>query len=62
MRALGHPDVFLPTDIGVRNALRGLGHEPAEVLAGTDALAALALVRADAPVGDGDPARPRPRR
>ncbi|CAN5194631.1 AlkA N-terminal domain-containing protein [soil metagenome] len=25
MRALGHPDVFLPTDIGVRNALVGLG-------------------------------------
>ncbi|MBD8868993.1 DNA-3-methyladenine glycosylase 2 family protein [Nocardioides donggukensis] len=25
MRALAHPDVFLPTDIGVRNALRGLG-------------------------------------
>ena len=25
MRALGGPDVFLPTDIGVRNALRGLG-------------------------------------
>lgn len=24
LRALGHPDVFLPTDIGVRNALRGL--------------------------------------
>ncbi|MDE0774904.1 MAG: helix-turn-helix domain-containing protein [Nocardioides sp.] len=34
MRALGHPDVFLPTDIGVRNALRGLGHEPAAVVAG----------------------------
>ncbi len=27
MRALGHPDVFLPTDIGIRNALRGLGHD-----------------------------------
>ncbi len=25
MRALGDPDVFLPTDVGVRNALRGLG-------------------------------------
>ena len=33
MRALGHPDVFLPTDVGVRNALRGLGHDPAEVIA-----------------------------
>jgi AraC family transcriptional regulator of adaptative response / DNA-3-methyladenine glycosylase II len=29
MRALGHPDVFLPTDIGIRNALRGLGEDPA---------------------------------
>ncbi|HNJ96726.1 MAG TPA: DNA-3-methyladenine glycosylase, partial [Ilumatobacteraceae bacterium] len=25
MRALGDPDVFLPTDVGVRNALRALG-------------------------------------
>jgi AraC family transcriptional regulator of adaptative response / DNA-3-methyladenine glycosylase II len=25
MRALGDPDVFLPTDIGVRNALTALG-------------------------------------
>lgn len=37
MRALGHPDVFLPTDVGVRNALVGLGHDPAEVLAGSGA-------------------------
>jgi AraC family transcriptional regulator of adaptative response / DNA-3-methyladenine glycosylase II len=29
LRALGHPDVFLPTDIGIRDALRGLGHDPA---------------------------------
>ncbi len=28
MRALAHPDVFLPTDVGVRNALVGLGHDP----------------------------------
>jgi AraC family transcriptional regulator of adaptative response / DNA-3-methyladenine glycosylase II len=28
LRALAHPDVFLPTDVGVRNALRGLGHDP----------------------------------
>jgi AraC family transcriptional regulator of adaptative response / DNA-3-methyladenine glycosylase II len=27
LRALGDPDVFLPTDIGVRNALRALGVE-----------------------------------
>lgn len=31
LRALGHPDVFLPTDIGVRNALVGLGHDAAAV-------------------------------
>ncbi|WP_205474279.1 AlkA N-terminal domain-containing protein [Nocardioides sp. SYSU D00038] len=36
MRALGHPDVFLPTDLGVRNALTGLGHDPAVVLADTE--------------------------
>ncbi|MBS44960.1 MAG: AraC family transcriptional regulator [Nocardioides sp.] len=36
MRALAHPDVFLPTDIGVRNALAGLGHDPATVLERTD--------------------------
>ncbi len=33
MRALGHPDAFLPTDLGVRKALRDLGHDPAAVLA-----------------------------
>jgi AraC family transcriptional regulator of adaptative response / DNA-3-methyladenine glycosylase II len=33
MRALAHPDAFLPTDIGVRNALRGLGHDPAATIA-----------------------------
>ena len=32
MRALAHPDVFLPTDIGVRNALQRLGHDPAAVI------------------------------
>ncbi len=36
MRALAHPDVFLPTDIGVRNALSGLGHDPAAVIAASD--------------------------
>jgi len=30
LRALGHPDVFLPTDIGVRDALRLLGRDPAD--------------------------------
>ncbi len=33
MRALGHPDVFLCTDIGVRNALVGLGHDPVTTVA-----------------------------
>lgn len=28
MRALGDPDVFLPTDIGVRNGLGSLGVDP----------------------------------
>ena len=28
LRALGHPDVFLPTDIGTRNALNRLGAPP----------------------------------
>ena len=36
MRALGHPDVFLPTDLGVRNALVGLGHDPVAVVADSD--------------------------
>ena len=36
MRALGHPDVFLPTDIGIRDALRGLGHDPAHAAALAD--------------------------
>jgi AraC family transcriptional regulator of adaptative response / DNA-3-methyladenine glycosylase II len=30
LRALGDPDVFLPTDIGIRDALRDLGRDPAE--------------------------------
>ncbi|MEO6511050.1 MAG: AlkA N-terminal domain-containing protein [Nocardioides sp.] len=28
LRALGDPDVFLPTDLGVRDALRRRGHDP----------------------------------
>ncbi|ABL82803.1 MULTISPECIES: AlkA N-terminal domain-containing protein [unclassified Nocardioides] len=28
LRALGDPDVFLPTDVGIRNALTGLGRDP----------------------------------
>jgi AraC family transcriptional regulator of adaptative response / DNA-3-methyladenine glycosylase II len=35
MRALGHPDVFLPTDIGVRTALDRMGLDPATVIAGS---------------------------
>jgi AraC family transcriptional regulator of adaptative response / DNA-3-methyladenine glycosylase II len=30
LRALGDPDVMLPTDVGVRRALAGLGVDPAE--------------------------------
>ncbi len=30
LRALGHPDVFLPHDIGIRDALRHLGRDPGE--------------------------------
>ncbi len=36
MRALAHPDVFLPTDIGVRNALVGLGFDPVTTIAESD--------------------------
>ena len=36
LRALADPDVFLPTDLGVRNALVGLGHDPAAVVARAD--------------------------
>ncbi len=30
LRALGHPDIHLPTDVGVRNALTALGRPDAE--------------------------------
>ncbi|WP_282580313.1 DNA-3-methyladenine glycosylase 2 [Nocardioides sp. InS609-2] len=33
LRALGHPDVFLPTDIGIRDALTGLGRDPRDAAA-----------------------------
>ncbi|HEY1133305.1 MAG TPA: DNA-3-methyladenine glycosylase 2 family protein, partial [Nocardioides sp.] len=33
LRALGHPDVFLPTDVGVRRALVGLGTDVAALAA-----------------------------
>ena len=32
MRALGHPDVFLPTDIGIRDALAAAGRDPAQAI------------------------------
>ena len=28
LRALGHPDVFLPTDVGIRHAMTQLGLDP----------------------------------
>jgi AraC family transcriptional regulator, regulatory protein of adaptative response / DNA-3-methyladenine glycosylase II len=33
LRALGHPDVFLPTDVGIRNALAALGPDPRDAAA-----------------------------
>jgi AraC family transcriptional regulator of adaptative response / DNA-3-methyladenine glycosylase II len=39
LRALGHPDVFLPTDVGVRNALAGLGEPVVDVAARAEAWA-----------------------
>ena len=56
LRALGHPDVFLPTDIGIRDALRRVGRDPAEASAPRRGVASLALLRPAAPV-----AHPRPR-
>ncbi len=32
LRALGDPDVFLPTDIGIRDALKGLGRDHADAV------------------------------
>jgi AraC family transcriptional regulator of adaptative response / DNA-3-methyladenine glycosylase II len=36
LRALGDPDVFLPTDVGVRNALTRLGQVPTDAVAMAD--------------------------
>lgn len=33
LRALGDPDVFLPTDVGIRHALTALGADPGEAVA-----------------------------
>ncbi|MER6941039.1 DNA-3-methyladenine glycosylase 2 family protein, partial [Nocardioides sp. NPDC000441] len=33
LRALGHPDVFLPTDVGIKRALEVLGAPAADVAA-----------------------------
>ena len=52
MRALGDPDAFLPTDLGVRKALERLGlPTTAALIARRRALAALARLRRPAPVG-----------
>ena len=52
MRALGDPDVFLPTDLGVRHALERLGRGPARPRRRRGrALVAVALLRPAAPVG-----------
>ena len=48
LRALGDPDVFLPTDLGVRHGLERLGLEPGDVAGSQRPLAALALLRAHA--------------
>ena len=48
LRALGDPDVFLPTDVGVRNAPPA--RPSTDVAAPTASVAAVALLRPDAPV------------
>ena len=64
LRALGHPDVFLPTDIGIRDALAGLGQDPAAPPTLADALAPVALLRPAAPLANTSTVvdLPRPRR
>ena len=61
MRALGDPDVFLPTDIGVRRALAALGDDP-RGRGRSRAVAPLALLRACCTCGrpstSAGPARP----
>ena len=64
MRALGDPDAFLPTDLGVRAAAATLGlpATPAALIRRADALAALARLRRPAPLGDRRPPhQPAPR-
>ena len=53
LRGLGDPDVFLPSDLGVRRALERLGipADPAAARRPGGGLAALALVRPPPPVG-----------
>ena len=43
MRALGHPDVFLPTDVGIRHALTRLGPRPRHRRGASSDVAALAV-------------------
>ena len=52
MRALGHPDVFLPTDVGIRDALTAPGPRPARRRRSRRGLATVALLRPAAPVAD----------
>ena len=58
MRALGHPDVFLPTDLAVRRLLAGLA-TPGRRRPGPRALEAVALLRPDAPLEHPDARHPR---
>ena len=58
LRALGHPDVFLPTDIGIRDALAALGPRPGAGRRAGRGLATLALLRPAAPLADPDPRHP----
>ena len=51
MRALGDPDVFLPTDVGVRNAAARLGID--DVRRAERGLAPMAFLRTDAAVVGG---------
>ena len=57
MRALGDPDAFLPTDLGIRRAATGVGPalDPGRTHRPRGGLAALAGVRGPVPVGDRQP-------
>ena len=55
MRALGHPDVYLPTDLAIRRVLADLG---GPVDPDPEALAAVAVLRTDAPLEHPDARHP----